>query len=314
MNLENKLGKREKPFFPSPLFSLPWRVVQPACGPSPWRGLPCLPLAAQPPPPPRARRAQRGRLEPPVSHPLPKPLSPLSPRAHVSLPRPTSLLVPPSPRVVSPSLPSPSPFLPFPGHGAVRPDPPPSPAHGAASLRHGAARLPRPVSRPLAARPCPLGFLPRPASAPLGVVARPLAPPPRPRSLPGAPVAPSPATARVHPPLLATRRGVSTQPRRSAPAPARPPSPWRAPLLGVARPPGARPCAARPRPGAALARVAAVPLRCVPPCPWLGLGVRAIRSRRVSAALRARGALARLAVPSARRVASCHVRDVPVYP
>jgi hypothetical protein len=80
----------------------------------------------------------------------------------------------------------------------------------------------------------------------------------------------------------------------------------------------ARPCAARPRPGAALARAAVVPLRSAARA-LLGPGVCATRSRRVSAALRVRarvahGALARLTVPSARRIAPCRVRDALVYP
>jgi hypothetical protein len=49
-----------------------------------------------------------------------------------------------------------------------------------------------------------------------------------------------------------------------------------------------RPCAVWPRHGATSARAAAVPLRGVAPCPRLGPGVRAIRSRRVSVALRTR--------------------------
>jgi hypothetical protein len=49
-----------------------------------------------------------------------------------------------------------------------------------------------------------------------------------------------------------------------------------------------RPYAAWPRHGVASARAAAVPLRGVAPCPRLGPGMRAIRSRRVSVALRAR--------------------------
>jgi hypothetical protein len=98
------------------------------------------------------------------------------------------------------------------------------------------------VSRPRASQPRPLGSLPRPASAPLGAVTRLLAPPPRPHSLPRAPAAPSPATARARPPLLAARRVRLAWPRCSAPAPARPPPPWRMPLLGTARLPDPFPC------------------------------------------------------------------------
>jgi hypothetical protein len=87
--------------------------------------------------------------------------------------------------------------------------------------------------------------------------------------------------------------------------------PWRS----ARRPRLARPYAARPRPGAASARAAVVPLRSAARA-QLSPGACPTRSRRVSAALRVRahGALAWLAVPSARRVAPCHVRDALVYP
>jgi hypothetical protein len=76
------------------------------------------------------------------------------------------------------------------------------------------------------------------------------------------------------------------------------PRPWRA------APAGALP----PRPAWSRLGVVVEPSHSVPAWPrcllaahaQLGPGVRAARSRRISAALRARGALARLAVPSAR--------------
>jgi hypothetical protein len=69
---------------------------------------------------------------------------------------------------------------------------------------------------------------------------------------------------------------------------------------------------------AASAHAAVVPLRSAARA-QLGLGLCVTRSRCVGAAMRVRaravhGALAWLALPSARRIAPCHVRDAFVYP
>jgi hypothetical protein len=123
---------------------------------------------------------------------------------------------------------------------------------------------------------------------------------------PGSPLPPAHSLAR----LGAAGHGARPRPGPGSSlrgAPARPPArSWPSaprrrgpgvPARGLARAapcpypcPGAawRPYAARPRPGAALARAAAVPLRGVAPCLWLGPGVCAIRSWRVSVALRVR--------------------------
>jgi hypothetical protein len=95
------------------------------------------------------------------------------------------------------------------------------------------------------------------------------------------------------------RSALGMAPAQRGPGPAR---------LGLARP--RCPCVARPRCLLVARSVARA---------RLGLGVCATRSRRVSAALRVRarvvhGALAWLVVPSALRVALCHVRDALVYP
>jgi hypothetical protein len=158
-----------------------------------------------------------------------------------------------------------------------------NPAPDAARPRRPSApaRLPCPLGPPAPQRlppsgvPSPLDSLPHPASAPLGAVARPPAPPP-----------------------------------------------WRAPLLGVAHPPGPYPCTRAPAqrgPGPARLRLTR------PLCPCVARPLPMARPRRardsfvarqrsLARARGARGALARLVVPSARRVASCRVRDVPVYP
>jgi hypothetical protein len=122
--------------------------------------------------------------------------------------------------------------------------------------------------------------------------------------------------------LGATRaRRLSARRARPPGVPPRPgarPCPAQLPALapGAQPPAPARrgPYAARPRLGVASAHAAAVPLCGVAPCPLLGPDVCATCSRCVSAALRTRVLTwcARLAVLSARRVAPCRVRDVPV--
>jgi hypothetical protein len=95
------------------------------------------------------------------------------------------------------------------------------------------------------------------------------------------------------------RSALGMAPAQRGPDPAR---------LRLARP--RCPCMARPR---------CLLVACSVARARLGLGMCATRSRRVSAALRAsarvvHGALAWIVVPSAQRVALCHVRDALVYP
>jgi hypothetical protein len=210
-------------------------------------------------------------------------------------------------------------------HRPARPRPPPASRLGPSSWRPGAA----PPSPGVPVWPCP----------------PPASPTPSPSSLwrPGA--APARRRAAVAPPSPATPHSPPARPRRVAPRGPAPvahrrggprPRParrgallaqlarlWRDPVrrpwrLGPARLGVPRPCAARPQPGSASARAVVVPLRSAVRA-LLGPGVCATRSRHVSAALRVRarvahGALARLGVPSARRiVAPYRVRDALAY-
>jgi hypothetical protein len=236
-----------------------------------------------------------------------------------------------------------------PRFGPVAAQPPPagSPAPHAAptalAVWKAAAALggPHPSAAPFPKPPPPflspplLVPAPLPCSPPLPCPPRSTQPPP-PGARPGAratvpprpspPTALDPAPARPRPPAQPrSRRGLGG----ARGAPARPvharcprrarrtrgSRPWR---LGPARLGVPRPYAARPRPGVASNRAVVMPLRSAARA-LLGPGVCATCSRHVSAALRVRtrvahGALARLVVPSARRIAPCRVRDALVYP
>jgi hypothetical protein len=126
---------------------------------------------------------------------------------------------------------------------------------------------------------------------------------PRSRLLPARLTRPAPcaavAPAPPRPGPVVPARGLARAPPAPAPVPARRGTPTQ-------RGPGpARLWLARPR----CPCVAWPPARgSAPAC------TRFVRSALARPCARACSALARLAVPSARRVASCHIRDVPVYP
>jgi hypothetical protein len=192
------------------------------------------------------------------------------------------------PRSASPRLAQPWRAQPLTGRGAVAPAWPDTPPPARLARRGAARRGARPwlTGARLWRPPCPGPTRPRVRPASAWSAARPWRP--------GAvPTRHAPASAR--PPAPSRRR-------RGAPA-QRGPGPAR---LRLARP--RCPCVARPR--CLLAACSAARAR-------PGPGVCVIRSRRVSAALRtharvARGALAWLAVPSARSSTLTHARLPPV--
>jgi hypothetical protein len=235
--------------------------------------------------PTRLARPQHARL------PLPGMASP-SRRPRPTRPPSLARAAPPTPERGSPcparGFPHPgaAPFLPF-----ALPRLGPGPARPRCPQHVQLGPYPAWLS-PAPRRPCPGAAVAPPTrspgpGAPELSPARRAAPPDLAQPAMARGLAPVPAPpCAAHPPGPLRGRGpcpASSRPRRARSRPgARAPCPC--PCPGAAW----RPCAARPRPGATLARAAAVPLRGVAPCPWLGPGVHAIRSQCVSAALRAR--------------------------